>query len=651
MLVIKRFSERKKVFREKKKTGKIRAKSNWAERCFSTAPILKVNGIVELETVDGVCVILQGFINKERTLENGFSSEVFKHFVFGFPVYWETFATSFPEGGSTDKCVSQAHEDGKDSFEGHAGNLSGNPQDFDSCYVDMGLPEAEDTGLSNKTSGVPTASSNDIPHEHVIESGHEVLIKKSPVRSEFEDDLSLSTGPSSMDVWGMKHNVARNVTVSSTISKCSAVSSSRRLTRSMSKTGKVTLIDLDNLGGSDILKGKRNALSSKKTVNVRVMGERRDILSTSVGNRDEQNANNIYSNVSAVLGKESNAENIIKLKSKSKQNDPDVKVTRKKLSFEVDISNQGINEVHDSESQVGTRKSDIEASLSETKSLDSLSGRNVGVESLVSASPARFNFTCSVVAPNDNTVSRRTNMKTRQDKKKNKGITGSPLPEGTCNAAAAASHGIEVGTSNQGINEDADVCGESQACTSKSDIGAHHSKVNCSDPLSGRSVGVECSVNTSSEKFYFASGVTDPNENTVVSKTNMETRQNKKKNNKDMFSSSCREDSHSTPTAARNEIDSQKASVTRSKSKRNLKSGNSAERRRIAISAKSPKTISKTKTGSKDTYKSPNILSPESFSGKKSRSGRVLLPPLEFWRNQKVLYDPNRQLYGVEEPM
>ncbi|GKC99509.1 kinetochore-associated protein KNL-2 homolog isoform X1, partial [Tanacetum coccineum] len=516
--------------------GIVSSHNNWAERCFSTAPILKENGIVELETVDGVCVILQGFINKERTLENGFSSEVFKHFVFGFPVYWENFATSFPEEGSADKCVSHAHEDEKDSFEGHADildNLSGNPQDFDSCYVDMGLPEAEDTGLSNKTSGVPNASSNDIPHEHVIESGHEVLIEKSPVRSEFKDDLSLSTGPSSMDVRGMKHNVARNVTVSSTTSKCSAVSSSRRLTRSMSKTGKVTLIDLDNLGGSDILKGKRSALSNKKTVNVRVMGESRGILSTSVGNRDEQNANNIYSNVSAVHGKESNAENIIKLKRKSKQNDPDVKVTRKKLSFEVDISNQGISEVHDvrSESQVGTRKSDIEASLSETKSSDSLSGRKVGVESLESASPARFNFTCSVVAQNDNTVSRRTNMKTRQDKKKNKGITGSPLREGTCNAAAAASHGIEVGTSNQGINENADVCGESQACTSKSDIGAHHSKANCSDPLSGRSVGVECSVSTSTEKFYFASGVTDPNENTVVSKTNMETRQNKKKNN------------------------------------------------------------------------------------------------------------------------
>ncbi|PWA85707.1 hypothetical protein CTI12_AA146970 [Artemisia annua] len=527
--------------------GIVSSQNNRAERCFSTAPILKVNGIVELETVDGVCVILQGFINEERTLENGFSAEVFKHFLFGFPIYWENFATSFPKGESADKAASQACEDGKDSFEGHADildNLNGNPQDFDSCTVDMGLREPEDTGLSNKTSSVLNASSNNIPHEHVIESGHEVLFEKSPVGSEFEDDSSLRMGPSSMDLHGMKHNVARNVTVSSTISKCSAVSSSRRMTRSMSKTGKVTLIDLDDLGSSDILKGKRNALSNKKTVNITVMGESKEILSTSVGNQEEQNVNNIDSNISAVCRKGSNEENKIKLKRKRKrkQNDPDVKVTRKKLTFEVDISNQGINEVRDvrGESQVGTRKSDIEA---------------------------------------------------------------------------------------------------------------NHSNVKCSDPLSGSSVGVGCSVNAFTEKFNFASSVTDPNENTVLSRTNMKIGQNKKKNNKDMFGSSCREDTHNTPTSARHEIDSQEARLTQSKSKRNLKSGNSAERRRIAISPKSPKTTPKAKKGSKDTYRSPTILSPESFSGKKSRSGRVLLPPLDFWRNQKVLYDLNRQLYGVEEPM
>lgn len=305
------------------------------------------------------------------------------------------------------------------------------------------------------------------------------------MRSEFEDDSSLSMGPSSMDLHGMKHNVVRNVTVSSTIAKCSAASSSRRTTRSMSKTGKVTLIDLDNLGGSDILQGKRNALSNKKTVNVRVMGESREILSTSVGNQDEQNVNNIYSNLSAVCGKGSNEENRIKSKRKRKQNDPDVKVTRKKLTFEVDISNQGINEVCDvrGESQVGTRISDIEA---------------------------------------------------------------------------------------------------------------NHSNAKCSDPLSGSSVGVGCPVNASTEKFNFASS-TDPNENTVLSRTNMKIGQNKKKNNKAMFGSSCREDTHNTPTSARHEIDSQEARLTRSKSKRNLKSGNSAERRHIAISPKSPKTTPKAK--------------------------------------------------------
>lgn len=46
-----------------------------AVRVFSSAPILKRYDIFTLETVDGVCVIVQGFINKTLTEENGFSSE------------------------------------------------------------------------------------------------------------------------------------------------------------------------------------------------------------------------------------------------------------------------------------------------------------------------------------------------------------------------------------------------------------------------------------------------------------------------------------------------------------------------------------------------------------------------------------------------
>ncbi|KAI9161749.1 hypothetical protein LWI28_020336 [Acer negundo] len=60
-------------------------------RIFTSAPIVKKHDIFTLETADGICIILKGFINKSRTKENGFSDEVFRHFLIGFPPYWEAY--------------------------------------------------------------------------------------------------------------------------------------------------------------------------------------------------------------------------------------------------------------------------------------------------------------------------------------------------------------------------------------------------------------------------------------------------------------------------------------------------------------------------------------------------------------------------------
>ncbi|XP_009787991.1 uncharacterized protein [Nicotiana sylvestris] len=62
-----------------------------AMRVFSSAPILKVFDVFTLETIDGICVVLKGFINKTHSEENGFPSEVFEQFLFGFPPQWEVF--------------------------------------------------------------------------------------------------------------------------------------------------------------------------------------------------------------------------------------------------------------------------------------------------------------------------------------------------------------------------------------------------------------------------------------------------------------------------------------------------------------------------------------------------------------------------------
>ena len=45
-------------------------------RLFSSAPIVKRYDFSTMETADGICVVIKGFINKLRTQENGFPSMV-----------------------------------------------------------------------------------------------------------------------------------------------------------------------------------------------------------------------------------------------------------------------------------------------------------------------------------------------------------------------------------------------------------------------------------------------------------------------------------------------------------------------------------------------------------------------------------------------
>ncbi|KAK8553701.1 hypothetical protein V6N12_030685 [Hibiscus sabdariffa] len=54
--------------------------------------IVKRYDVFTLQTADGICVCIRGFINKQQTIENGFSSEVFTRFYFGFPPDWEKYA-------------------------------------------------------------------------------------------------------------------------------------------------------------------------------------------------------------------------------------------------------------------------------------------------------------------------------------------------------------------------------------------------------------------------------------------------------------------------------------------------------------------------------------------------------------------------------
>ncbi|CAK7338864.1 unnamed protein product [Dovyalis caffra] len=62
-------------------------------RVFHSAAITKRHDVFTVETADGFTVIIQGYINRKLTVENGFSSQVLRHFCFGFPPDWEECAT------------------------------------------------------------------------------------------------------------------------------------------------------------------------------------------------------------------------------------------------------------------------------------------------------------------------------------------------------------------------------------------------------------------------------------------------------------------------------------------------------------------------------------------------------------------------------
>ncbi|XP_059669485.1 uncharacterized protein LOC132314671 [Cornus florida] len=95
-----------------------------ARRVFSSAPIHRRFDVFTLETVDGIFIITKGFINKVRTEENGFPAEVFNHFVFGFPPYWEEYAEKCFGGGFTNEAVSRSNLS-HDKLSTHSGAVAG----------------------------------------------------------------------------------------------------------------------------------------------------------------------------------------------------------------------------------------------------------------------------------------------------------------------------------------------------------------------------------------------------------------------------------------------------------------------------------------------------------------------------------------------
>ncbi|PKA62807.1 hypothetical protein AXF42_Ash019390 [Apostasia shenzhenica] len=61
-------------------------------KIFSSGPIVKRHDAYTVEAADGMVIRILGFINKTRTIDNGFSLEVCRIFLTGFPTTWVNLA-------------------------------------------------------------------------------------------------------------------------------------------------------------------------------------------------------------------------------------------------------------------------------------------------------------------------------------------------------------------------------------------------------------------------------------------------------------------------------------------------------------------------------------------------------------------------------
>ncbi|KAG9159186.1 hypothetical protein Leryth_018155 [Lithospermum erythrorhizon] len=184
-----------------------------ARRVFTSAPILRRYDDYNLETADGINVNLHGFIDKARTEANGFSSEIFKHFLIGFPPWWEECAKKCLSKESTVELLTR-NNTGREASSPRAGEHESADKDIVQGYLDSSNADKDqylsvETVLRNQSSasivqeqdtrqGESTSVHDTVPivsPEAVRTSGIEAA---SPEAGEHET-VEEGTGPGCLD--------------------------------------------------------------------------------------------------------------------------------------------------------------------------------------------------------------------------------------------------------------------------------------------------------------------------------------------------------------------------------------------------------------------------------------------------------------------
>ncbi|BAT91276.1 hypothetical protein VIGAN_06259300 [Vigna angularis var. angularis] len=79
----------------------VSSRKDEAMRVFVSAPVIKRYDMFSLKTADGIYLLMSGFINEQRSVQNGFDPQVLDRFLFGFPPDWESHALDFSKEEST----------------------------------------------------------------------------------------------------------------------------------------------------------------------------------------------------------------------------------------------------------------------------------------------------------------------------------------------------------------------------------------------------------------------------------------------------------------------------------------------------------------------------------------------------------------------
>ncbi|KAL1568784.1 kinetochore-associated protein KNL-2 [Salvia divinorum] len=512
--------------------GGLTDRGKQARREFTSAPILKSYDDFTIETTDGICVILKGFINKDRTLEHGFLSDVFNHFVFGFPLYWKEYDEKFlgkePPSKDivTDKFSDQLSQ-------GH-GLIGGAHPHLDSHEKDLGSQgriEAKGRRKGKQAKSLDVQFSlkhivSGLQEESYCGGGTCVedhtapLIPANCLESEIKSlsDLSCDTSikikrgdDNSRKIMDKKANTNSDWDMSSEV-KIPSHSEVRAMARSKRKFRMIEMNNQKSTGISDCEKIRFNSISSVGYGNVE---------SRLVVDQEPVSSNNWNS------------------------------------------EDKGIREI---KSRSSTHKAKNEAE---------------GLPSTPAVTTKSHDSHCTPVSAGN----QRDTLRMKE-------------------------------MNNQRSTGIADI--EKIGFNSISSIG------------SGK---VESELVVDQE----------PDKGIRELKTRSSTHKAKNKAEELPFTpavSTKSHDSHHTPTSA----DNQRGTLTNRKSSLSEKAkalGKSTRQKFVPVSKETPE---------REKEKGWNA-SPQSYSFNRSRSGRLLMPTLEFWRNQRAIYDTDRTITGVEEGM